>query len=66
MATTHHTATPLQLLSTKDVREKIDNDEDDESTQSIVQDEELVQPKVEKEEHRHDEHSQDKGQSTRK
>ena len=57
MATTHHNATQLRLLSAKDIRQKINIDKDDESTQSIVQDEELVQPKIEKEEHRHDEHS---------
>ena len=57
MATTHHNATQLRLLSAKDIRQKINNDKDDESTQSIVQDKELVQPKIEKEEHRHDEHS---------
>lgn len=57
MATTHHNTTQLRLLSAKDIRQKINNDKDDESTQSIVQDEELVQPKIEKEEHRHDEHS---------
>ena len=57
MATIHHITTQLRLLSAKDVRQKIDNDKDDESTQSIVQDEELVQAEIEKEEHRHDEHS---------
>lgn len=47
----------LSLFSTKDVRKKIHNDKHDESAQSIVQDEELVQSEIEKEEHRHNENS---------
>lgn len=57
MATTPYNETTYRLLSTEDVREEINNDKNNESTESIVHNKELVQSKRDEQEHRNDKHS---------